>query len=83
MSPFEGPIFGLPHLLAVPQCQGKRVQEEYGFTKQAVIHAATRVMSGRPQEMSTRALGSLAALTAKLCFLQRKLPSFGGFGGER
>ncbi|CAL1135185.1 unnamed protein product [Cladocopium goreaui] len=38
----------------------KRVQEEYGFTKQAVVNAANRVMSGRPQEMSTRALGLLS-----------------------
>jgi len=41
--------------------------EEYGFTKQAVVNAANRVMSGRPQEMSTRALGSSAIKGCVAC----------------
>ena len=47
-------------VVASPSAETFISLEEYGFTKQAVVNAANRVMSGRPQDMSTRALGRLA-----------------------
>ena len=68
----EDPAFiaGQHNALAVGsplKCWNCETVEEYGFTKQAVVNAANRVMSGRPQEMSTRALGSSAIKGCVAC----------------